>query len=110
MNYILLFSVIIVFLILINFIFILQINKLRKINCNLITEKNTYKHYLSNYQEKEYQTINENKYDVALLKAQNVMINSLDIQNIYQEITKIVSETLNIQFSYLLECIPDEKK
>lgn len=110
MENILLFSIIIVFIILVNFYSLYYINKLKKINVSLTIEKDSYKHHLLELRQKDEQIVLKQKYDPILLKAKDIVINNANLFDIYDQITDIVSDALNISFSYLLEFVPSESQ
>jgi diguanylate cyclase (GGDEF)-like protein/PAS domain S-box-containing protein len=110
MGNILLFSMIIIVIIFVNFYSLYYINKLKKINVSLTIEKDTYKHHLLELRQKYEQIIFKQKYDSILLKAKDIIINNPNLLDIYEQIIDVISDALNINLSYLLEFVPSESK
>ncbi|BAQ65057.1 EAL domain-containing protein [Geminocystis sp. NIES-3709] len=95
--------VIITSIILINFWLIKYIYNLKQKNLNLTIEKDEYKYHLFSLREKEKELSNQNLYNLVILKAKDIIINTLDIDNIYNQIIELINDTLNINLSYLLK-------
>ncbi|BAQ61956.1 diguanylate cyclase/phosphodiesterase with PAS/PAC sensor [Geminocystis sp. NIES-3708] len=79
-------------------------------NVSLILEKDTYKHYLLELQQKEAQRIIKQKYYYILLKIKDLILNYHNLSDIYEQTMNIINDNLNIQFSYLLEFSSVENK
>ncbi|WP_017295851.1 EAL domain-containing protein [Geminocystis herdmanii] len=104
---ILILGIVIIFVV-INFLLILYIYKLNNNNLKLTLEKDDYKYKLFSLKEKETLLSQQHLYNFAIIQAQNIIINTVDIEIIYDQITDLVNDVLNLRLSYLLQFIPDK--
>lgn len=99
-----------IILIFINFLLIQYIYNLRNNNLKLTLENDEYKYKLFSFQEKNEQLSAQHLYNFAIIQAKDIIINSNDLETIYDQITQLVCDVLNINLSYFLEFIPQQNK
>lgn len=104
------FFFIIFIIIFINFLCIYYVNKFKKINISLTIEKDVYKHNLLEIQQKNNELVLQHKYYSTLLTIQDIILTNHNLSDIYEKIMNNIEDALNIEFSYLLEFLPQENK
>lgn len=108
MDQVILILAIVIIFVFINFLLIQYIYKLRNNNLKLTLEKDDYKYKLFSLKEKETLLSQQHLYNFAIIQAQDIIINTVDIDIIYEQITDLVNDVLNLRLSYLLQFIPDK--
>lgn len=108
MDQVILILAIVIIFVFINFLLIQYIYKLRNNNLKLTLEKDDYKYKLFSLKEKETLLSQQHLYNFAIIQAQDIIINTVDIDIIYEQITDLVNVVLNLRLSYLLQFIPDK--